>query len=142
MIPLLDVNVLIALAWPNHVHHGAATAWFAEKSASGWATCPLTESGFIRISSNRGVIPTAQTPGDAIAVLRALRAQGRWQFWTDDVSLTDAVEIDMSRVIGHRQVTDAHLLVLAIRNNGRLATFDRGVGSFASSEDQVELLSI
>jgi len=139
---LLDVNVLVALAWPNHVHHAAATSWFRARHRSGWATCPVTESGFLRVSSNRRVIPTARTVGEALDVLRALRAQPGHSFWPDDVSLATAEEIDLARVAGYRQVTDAHLLCLAIRRQGRLATFDHALASFTSVPEQVELLSM
>jgi uncharacterized protein len=69
---LLDVNVLIALAWPNHVHHNPARSWFEASSSDGWATTPVTELGFVRISSNKRLIPDASSPGTALDVLRAL----------------------------------------------------------------------
>lgn len=140
MTPLLDVNTLVALAWPNHVHHLAARAWFVAHHASGWVTCPVTESGFVRVSSNRRVIPDARTVAEAVVLLGALRAVDGHVFWTDDVSLTAVADIDLERVHGYRQVTDAHLLALAIRNGGTLVTFDRGVVDLAA--DHVTLLSL
>ena len=68
---LLDVNVLIALAWPNHAHHGAAHRWFDDAGRAGWATTPFTESGFVRVSSNRAAIPTATSPALALELLTA-----------------------------------------------------------------------
>jgi len=124
VICLLDVNVLVALAWPNHVHHAAAVGWFTENHSRGWATCPITESGFIRVSSNRRVIPDARTPTEAGAVLRAFRALPGHQFWPDDVSLCEDVNFPLSVIHGYRQVTDAHLLSLAMRRGGSLVTFD------------------
>jgi uncharacterized protein len=38
---LLDVNVLVALLDPAHLHHDAAHAWFEVKREGGWATCPF-----------------------------------------------------------------------------------------------------
>lgn len=127
MTRLLDVNVLVALAWPNHIHHARAIAWFGSVREDGWATCPVTESGFIRVSSNARVIPEARTPAAAIAHLGRMRHLPGHVFWSDDVSPTDPSATAFGRVVGHRQVTDAHLLTIAIRNGGRLATFDRGV---------------
>jgi uncharacterized protein len=121
------VNVLVALAWPNHVHHARAIEWFKVERQVGWATCPLTESGFVRVSSNTRVLPDARTPAEAIALLEQLRRVAGHVFWVDDVSPADATAAPFQRVVGYRQVTDAHLLTLAMRNGGRLATFDKGV---------------
>ncbi len=129
MTVLLDVNVLIALAWPNHVHHTAAVEWFTVHRADGWATCPVTESGFVRISSNTRVIPEAKRPAEAIAVLRAITALDGHRSWADDVSICRSTFIAPERIVGHGQVTDAHLVALALRHEGRLATFDRGIGN-------------
>ncbi len=127
METLLDVNTLVALAWPNHVHHSAAHAWFTEHHARGWATCPLTQSGFVRISSNPRATPVAKTPAEALLLLRRIVALPGHAFWPDDVSLASDENVTPARLLGHRQVTDAHLLCLAICRGGRLATFDRGV---------------
>jgi toxin-antitoxin system PIN domain toxin len=135
---LLDVNALIALAWDSHVHHARMRAWFAENSSGGWATCPLTESGFVRASSNPKVFPAAIGIDAARAVLSALRALDSHRFLTDDVSLTDS---DLPAIAGHRQVTDAHLLTLARRHGVRLLTFDAGVRALSQGRD-VELLTV
>ena len=142
MTSLLDVNTLVALAWPNHVHHAAAVTWFRSHSKRGWATSPITESGFVRVSSNRKVIPSASTVGDAIAVLDGLRQQPGHQFWADDVSIAACTEVDVSTLAGYRQVTDAHLLALAIRNDGTLVTFDKAIRSLAPTAKRVQLLSL
>jgi uncharacterized protein len=76
-VALLDVNALVALAWDSHVHHARVRAWFAENSSSGWATCPLTESGFVRVSSNPQVLPVAIGIDAAREVLSALRTRQR-----------------------------------------------------------------
>ncbi|MBA2764285.1 MAG: VapC toxin family PIN domain ribonuclease [Thermoleophilaceae bacterium] len=134
---LLDVNALVALAWDSHVHHATIRAWFAAHSGAGWATCPITESGFVRVSSNAKVIPSAIGVEAARGVLAALRAAGGHRFLIDDVSIGDS---DVPAIAGHRQVTDAHLLTLARRRAVRLVTFNRGVHALAGGRD-VELLS-
>ena len=121
---LLDVNALVALAWDSHIHHAATRSWFAVNSAEGWATCPLTESGFVRVSSNRTVLPSPIGVEEARRVLTLLRAVGDHRFLADDVSMTDA---DVPALVGHRQVTDAHLLTVARRHGVRVVTFDGGV---------------
>jgi len=127
MVSLLDVNLLIALAWPTHVHHDAALAWFQENQASGWATCPLTQSGFVRVSANEKALPDAKTPQEAVLLLRRIVALPHHQFWHDDVSLATSQLFDMTRLTGYRQVTDAHLVTLALHRGGRLATLERKI---------------
>jgi len=135
---LLDVNALVALAWPNHVHHARAIAWFRDHRASGWATCPLTESGFVRVSSNRSAIPEAKSPREAILLLERIVALPHHVFWEDDVSLARAHEVPREKILGHRQVTDAHLLTLALRREGRVATFDRGLAELLPREERAQ----
>lgn len=127
LTPLLDVNLLVALAWPNHLHHEPAHRWFNTRDSSAWATCPVTQSGFIRVSSNPRVISDAVTPQDAIAVLRKILAIEGHQFWLDDVSLATDESVPSELLRGYRQTTDLHLVALAQRREGRLATFDDGV---------------
>lgn len=124
---LPDVNVLVAMAWPSHVQHTAALRWFEANRSEGWATCPITQSGFVRVSSNRNVIPEAKTPHEALALLRRIVEQPGHRFWEDDIAIASAREIEPQRLLGYRQVTDAHLLALALRRGGRIATFDRGL---------------
>ncbi len=127
MIPLLDVNVLVAIAWPNHVHHRAARSWFVSTHSEGWATTPATQSGFVRVSSNRKAIPGARSPAEAIALLRDLTATAGHRFWDDATAMTDDTLVAAHQLVGHRQVSDAHLVAIAISHDGCLATFDRGV---------------
>ena len=127
MIALLDVNVLVALAWPNHVHHDATRAWFDERRLSGWATCPLTESGFIRVSCNPSVVHQTVTPSDAIDLLIRLRQLESHTFWPLDRSVTTLPEDILARIQGYRQITDAVLLAAAIQRGGQLATLDGGL---------------
>jgi toxin-antitoxin system PIN domain toxin len=136
-VALLDVNALVALAWDSHVHHVAMRTWFAENSANGWATCPVTESGFVRVSANPKVLPSAIGVAAARSVLSALRAIEGHVFLPDDVSLSDR---DVPTVHGHRQVTDAHLLTLARRRGIPLVTFDAAIVNLGGGRD-VELLT-
>ncbi|MGP0100236.1 MAG: TA system VapC family ribonuclease toxin [Solirubrobacteraceae bacterium] len=134
---LLDVNALVALAWDSHVHHAAMRAWFAANGSAGWTTCPITESGFVRVSSNPIVLPSALGVDAARRVLAALRAHPDHRFLTDDVSMSDS---DVPSIAGYRQVTDAHLLTLARRRGLRLVTFDASILAMGDGND-VEVLT-
>ena len=138
MTALLDVNVLVALAWPNHIHHERAVAWFEQHHADGWATCPITESSFVRVSSNPRIVDEARTPAEAIQLLRRLTDQDGHEFWSDDVSVARSKWIASEKIVGHRQVMDAHLLALAIRRGGFLATFDRGIAGIVPSDNDAQ----
>jgi hypothetical protein len=128
MVGLLDVNMLIALAWPSHVHHRSAQAWFSKNASAGWATCPLTQCAFVRISSNPKIIPDAVSPNEALSLLRQVVKLKGHDFWKDRISiLDDAVPADY--LVGHRQITDAYLLGLAIHHSGRLVTLDGGLST-------------
>ena len=122
---LLDVNVLLALAWPNHVHHSAARTWFASAQASGWQTCGITESGFIRVSSNVRVTPDARTPGEAALLLNRLCSLAGHEFVADTVSLADSFELLGEMAHSSSAVTDAHLILLATSVESTFVTFDR-----------------
>jgi uncharacterized protein len=136
-VALLDVNALVALAWDSHVHHAAMRTWLAAGDSTGWATCPITESGFVRVSSNPIVLPSAIGVDAARGVLAALRAHPGHRFLTDDVSISDS---DVPSIAGYRQVTDAHLLTLARRHRVRLVTFDSGMLAMGDGTD-VEVLT-
>ncbi len=130
-IALLDVNVLVALFDPDHVHHDLAHDWFADDGATGWATCPITENGFVRVVSNPRYQSDAITPTAAIERLRKFCASGRHHFWAETVSLRDPSLIVPAEIRGHRQLTDVYLLGLARKMGGRLATFDRTISAAA-----------
>ena len=132
MVYLLDVNVLIALAWPSHSHHAAARAWFSKKGAKVWATCPMTQCAFVRISSNTKIIVDSVSPADARKVLSAMTSHRGHVFWPDSLEYTHAV-FDSLLIAGHRQVTDGYLLLLAASKKGMLATFDRSIGQMHSA---------
>jgi toxin-antitoxin system PIN domain toxin len=145
MVSLLDVNLLVALAWPNHIHHESAHRWFAHRARDGWATSSIVELGFVRVSSNARAIPAAASPQEAAALLRRITALPHHNFWSDDVRFAESPQVALARVLGHQQVTDAHLVALAIRHQGRLATLDRGVGMLVpdghAAESVVELVA-
>jgi toxin-antitoxin system PIN domain toxin len=124
---LLDVNVLVALFDPDHVHHDLAHDWFADVGRPAWATCPVTENGFVRVLCNPGYGASVARASELIERLRVFRESGGHSFWPDEISLTDASLFDPAMLAGHRQVTDIYLLGLASRNRGYLATFDRTI---------------
>lgn len=124
---LLDVNVLVAMAWPAHQAHHRVQQWLARHAREGWATCPLTEGAFVRILSNPAFSPNALTVADALALLEANLNHPAHCFWEDDISLIQAVEAFVGRLTGHQQIADAYLLGLAIHKKGKLATMDRAV---------------
>ncbi len=126
-VALLDANVLVALFDPDHVHHEAAHRWFAKSRESGWATCPLTENGVVRILSNPAYSGTTETPESVLRRLKSFCASGKHTFWEDAVSIRDERVFKRPLPISHRQLTDAYLLGLAKLSAGRLASFDRHI---------------
>ena len=126
-IHLLDTNLLIALSWPQHVHHAKAHEWFHAIGRKAWATCPLTQVAFIRISSNPKIIADAVSPREALEVLKKIMEVPGHHFWSDTVAPANAKVFTSAAFVGHRQVTDAYLLALAQHRKGKLATFDNGI---------------
>jgi toxin-antitoxin system PIN domain toxin len=126
-IALLDVNVLVALSDAQHIHHAEAHRWLGQNQKYGWATCPLTINGCVRILSSSGYPVKNQRPADIAILLRDACNTPDHHFWPDSVSLLDESLFKMSAVSGHKNITDAYLLGLAVRNHGRLATFDRSI---------------
>jgi hypothetical protein len=124
---LLDVNVLVALFDPDHVHHEPAHGWFANHRSSGWATCPLTENGLLRVLANPAYSPAGIRPAVILDRLRAFCSSGGHSFWPDDLSFRDARLLEAPASLSHRQLTDVYLVALAVRHGGCLATFDRTI---------------
>lgn len=124
---LLDVNVLVALFDPDHVHHEPAHRWLVEHRPSGWATCPLTENGLIRVLAHPGYSQAAERPALILKRLQAFCSSGGHAFWPDDVTFRDSSLFQAGAPPTHRQVTDLYLLGLAVKRHGRLATFDRAI---------------
>ena len=126
-IALLDVNVLVALFDPAHNNHEEAHHWFGRNRANGWATCPITTNGCVRVLSSPAYATVDATPAEVAGRLRDLCATKDHHFWEDSVSLMDDTLFRVSMIGGHQKITDAYLLGLAVRNHGRLATFDRTI---------------
>ncbi len=123
---LLDVNVLIALLDSDHVDHERARGWVDAEIVHGWASCAITQNGFVRIISQPRY-PNPVPPAQAIGRLARAAATDHHEYWPCSVSLLDDELIDYSRLHGHRQVTDAYLLALATANGGRFATLDQSI---------------
>src|SRR5439155_25816077 len=117
-VRLLDVNALIALMWPSHDAHSIVQEWFGKILSRGWATCPITQAGFIRIVSNPAFSRDAVQPREAIQVLSANTVAKDHAFWPDEIPVAEAVAFTGVRLMAHQQVTDAYLLGLAIRRGG------------------------
>jgi toxin-antitoxin system PIN domain toxin len=126
-VALLDVSVLIALLDDGHMHHDAAHRWFAGRPQAEWATCPITENGVVRILSNASRVDDPFSVPTLVGVLGALRERGHHRFWIEDVSICDGDHFDVGAIRGHQQITDVYLLALAVKNGGRLVTFDQRV---------------
>jgi uncharacterized protein len=127
---LLDTNVLLALAWPNHVHHGETMDWFQSKAVSAFRTCPITQTGFVRISSNPAFTPNAATPQEALRLMNQIAAMSGHGFLPDDLAAAAALT-EAAVLATYRQVTDAYLLALAAAHDAVLATLDRGIRGLA-----------
>ncbi len=137
---LLDVNVLLALAWPNHQFHAAATRRL-ETSQDRWATCALTQLAFIRLSSNPAAVPAAKTPAEA-AILLAAMVKDTLHVYLKSLhapSNEDSIRL-FERTPGSKQVTDAYLLSLARRHKAKLLTFDTRLKALGRKEDELEIL--
>jgi toxin-antitoxin system PIN domain toxin len=128
---LLDVNVLIALIDPAHIAHDAAHDWFGAIGSVSWATCPITESGVIRIVGHPKYPNSAGSPAAAAPLVSRLRTLRGHVFWEVDFSLVGSDLIDVTRITTPGQVTDTYLLALAIAHGGQLATFDRRLSTRA-----------
>lgn len=134
---LLDTNVLLALAWPNHQHHAQAHDWFAARAKKGWATCAFTQLGFIRLSSKPAYTAGAVTPQEAASLLQQWTRIKSHRFW--DSPGADSPVI-YTRAIGHQQVNDAWLVEAARRNSGRLVTLDTRLSAHALEAGLVEVI--
>jgi toxin-antitoxin system PIN domain toxin len=126
MRALLDVNVLIALFDADHISHHAAVGWFSANAINGWASCPITQNGCVRIMSHPGY-PSAHAVHDIVRKLHRASQDPVHEFWADDVSVIDDTLVDTTRIHGPRQLTDVYLLALAVSHGGVLVTFDRSI---------------
>ncbi|MBI5949459.1 MAG: PIN domain-containing protein [Chloroflexi bacterium] len=127
---LLDVNVLVALLWPPHEHHLRAQAWFSGVREQGWATCPITQLGAVRVLSRPGISHGTMTVASATAALVEILSADSHLFWPADIDfLTTPLRESIVHIQGPGQLTDQYLLALAAAHGGTFATFDRRVGA-------------
>jgi len=138
---LLDINVLLALLDSDHVDHSRAHQWLDREIDGGWASCAITENGFVRIITQPRY-PSPVSPATAIDLLTRACDSGHHEFWPCDVSLLDERIVHRSRLHGPRQVTDAYLLALTTAHGGRFATFDRSVPLSAVQNASEEHLAV
>ncbi len=126
MVALLDVNVLIALHDRDHVHHERAARWLETHVADGWASCPLTQNGCLHIMSQGGY-SNPQTLPVLTTMLRQSTATEFHTLWSDDISILDSARFNHGHMHSPRQLTDLYLLALAVKNAGRLVSFDQRI---------------
>lgn len=134
---LLDTNVLLALAWPNHQHHAAVHRWFRVEAVHGWASCAVTQLGFVRLSSNPAYTAAAVPPQQAAALLRELVSHKKHRFWPSPDASKPAIYL---QTLGHQQVNDAYLVEVARRQRGRLMTLDSRLPVHAGDEALVSVI--
>lgn len=137
---LLDLNALISLADPDAQHYGAMQRWFDIAGKHDWGVCPLTEAGFIRVTTNPRYTAAARTVAQAATILQEFSRHPGYRYWPIRHSWAELTAPFTSRVQGHQQITDAYLLGMAIQRNGILVTFDRAIGYLAGSEFSPNLL--
>lgn len=124
---LLDVNVLVAWGWSDHVSHDRAARWIAAirgEEEGLLLTSAIPQLGFVRVSVQRtaGAVGVA----DAGRVLSGMLSSlgDRHQFLPDDQVSTGCWP-EWCQSAG--RTTDAHLLALAERQDARLATLDESI---------------
>jgi hypothetical protein len=132
------------MSWPTHVAHEKVQTWFSKHAQAGWATCPFTQTAFVRILSNPAFSPNALTTADAFRLLESNLKHPRHTFWPDHIGLLEATRSFQSQIAGHQQVADAYLLGLALQRRGKLATLDTGIRALlkekGSAPDLVTLI--
>ena len=141
MRALFDVNAVLAIFDESHPFHGQARTWWHDNQAAGWASCPLTQNGFVRIMSQPRYLQT-RSSAEAIAALRTGLDQPDHEFWPDDISIVDDTIFDHGYILGPNQITDVYLLALAKEMNGTLATFDRAIPLAAVIGAKAEHLTV
>jgi toxin-antitoxin system PIN domain toxin len=136
---LLDANVLLALAWPNHPFHQRALARLAGERRR-WATCLLTQAAFVRLSSNSAVIPGAKSPAEAGYLLGELINDPNHVFLEAKSRRLARLQELLARCHGHNQVNDAFLIWLASSHTASVLTFDAPLGHLAPNPTLVEVI--
>lgn len=123
---LLDVNFLVALAHPIHEHHALCRKWIRANASKGWALCPITENGMLRVICGIAMGESRYDLHEGVAYLERLRQLPECSFVTDSVTIA-APSSSIRRASGHQQITDAYLLDLCRFHQIRLVTLDRGI---------------
>lgn len=141
MRALLDINILLALFDSGHLFHGRALQWWSANKNEGWASCPLTENGYLRIISQASY-PRAVRLADAALHLRTWAVPPLHEFWPDDVSILDSGIIEYTRLLSPKKITDVYLLALAVKHGGRLVTLDTGISVQAVKGARAENLVV
>jgi toxin-antitoxin system PIN domain toxin len=131
---LLDVNALIALIWEEHQFHDTMATWFARHAKRGWATCAITQSGFVRVMNQPGLTNPVRTMAELAEALKQNLMHPGHELLPLDFDFAEVLARCSGGVVGHRQVTDAYLLAAAMRAGMKLLTFDSGVGSLLASD--------
>jgi uncharacterized protein len=141
---LLDVNLLLALCDPRHVHHECAHRWFHATKGQAWATCPITENGFIRVASQPRYPNSPGGPSAVRALLKEFCDSPRHVFWPDAITLLDRELFNGHFLLSSGQITDVYLLALAVSNSGKLATLDSGFPAAAvvGGHDALKLIPV
>jgi uncharacterized protein len=134
---LLDVNVLLALLSENHIHHQIVTAWFNSPGLQ-WAICPFTEAGFLRNAT--APRPGQITMSEATAVLMRMALAPGYHYLPITVGWQTLCSPFFKRLYGTRQVTDAYLLGLAVRDGLILVTMDKAIMHLAGNEHSKHVL--
>ena len=136
---LLDTNALLALAWPNHQFHSAVVRRLDRRPTPQWATCLLTQLGFVRLSSNPGIVDVRKTPGQALDLLRRLIAD-KYHSYLEVLPSLASIESTLRPLLGHQQVTDAYLVAVAEANDATLLTLDQRLVATVVARNRVEAL--
>jgi hypothetical protein len=144
-VALLDVNVLVALFDPDHIHHEAAHTWFSANRVRGWATCPITENGLVRILSNIAYTKGRHESAEAVRNrLKTFCESGNHLFWPEQLSIRDEQRLKLAG-LSHSKITDVYLLAIAVDQGGRLVTFDRRIpltAAVGATLDQLEVIEL
>jgi uncharacterized protein len=139
---LLDVNVLLALFDPHHIAHDLVHGWMESIANFRWASCPITENGFIRIVTSPKYTNIHSTTEEAISRLSEFMEGTQHYFWSDSLSFTDSKYFSFIKPCGSKQLTDIYLVGLAHKNKGKLATLDKRIRSDFTNQMKYEPITL
>ena len=141
MTYLLDVNILIALLDTKHIYHKKTEDWFFDIASKSWATCPITENGFLRIVTSPAYANVDASFKEALTRLNDLTKIGNHVFWEDEISFSSSKDLLPQYVIKSKEITDIYLILLAKKNKGKLATLDKKIrgDAITDGKNSVEL---